>query len=427
MAWIQFALFLVAGLVTISSVDAWEEEPCPGSVTKFPGSGPDLSFNQSCNTGSCKFGGIKSYFHIPLGKGEYGYKQNSYDSKTMPKSVTKAGKVKGNKDIEVIEINGGPAGCCFVCKYYFKCTYWQFVQVGCGKCGAGLCFVYQGNSKPQYVGEKGAIATTAVGAKCQIPECNNDPHLTGAHGTKYDFNGIPGKSFALISDRTLQINMEMVGYYDERTETPSVADNGKMIRTWIRQLGLVWTEEGVEHKLRLVARSGSETNRGEGYLERAELDGEALPKMAVGEEAELAGRLTFGLEAHEKEGPYDVDFYSVKIFGLLNMDVRLRVANPLLQTPEDAFVHISVAFNSLAHTPAVHGVLGQTYQASHETRAEEFSEVSTSSLKPISADGESGKGFLDGKMEDYVVEDVLSTKFPFSAYGSKSQNALGVI
>lgn len=405
-------------LLTVSGVAAWSEVKAPGTV-KFKDEGPNLSANQSCNTGSCKFGGILSYFKIPLVKGEFGYKEEAYESGLIPKSISKAVKVKGNKNIEVVEITGGGAGCCFLCKYYFKCTYFQFVKVGCGNCQQGLCFIYSGSAKPKYVGDNGGYAPSSVGGKCQIPECNNDPHLTGAHGTKYDFSGVPGKSFALISDRNIQINMNMVGYYDDRTESASILDNGKAIRTWIRQLGIVWTFEGVEHKLRMVARSGSETNRGEGYLEKAELDGQILPKMAVGEEAELAGGLTFGLEAHEKEGPYDVDFYSVKIAGILNMDARLRVANPLLQTPEETYVHISVAFNSLKHTDSIHGVLGQTYRATHEKRAEEFSEVSTSSLKPIAADGESGSGFLDGSKTDYVVKDVLSTDFVFSAYRGK--------
>jgi hypothetical protein len=73
---------------------------------------------------------------------------------------------------------------------------------------------------------------------------------------------------------------------------------------------------------------------------------------------------------------------------------------------------------SLQATEAVHGVLGQTYRSDHEDRAVDFSALSAELHAPVVADGESGKGFLDGTPRDYESSSVLSPDCYFSAYQS---------
>ena len=109
----------------------------------------------------------------------------------------------------------------------------------------------------------------------------DDPHFLGAHGTRFDFNGLPGQSFCLFTDRSVHINMGMVGYLDNRTVGASVLESGKAVRTWIGKLAIMWRVAGENHTLVLEARRGKEFHRGSGFLTRAELDKTALPTIQV--------------------------------------------------------------------------------------------------------------------------------------------------
>eukprot|EP00897_Mesotaenium_endlicherianum_P003935 jgi/Mesen1/356/ME000001S02665 len=327
--------------------------------------------------------------------------------------------------------------CCTKCRTTAGCVYWQYdknpvgwwlaskkrkllsngdVQGNDGL-GNAMCYLMGGNQVPKCARAQYASVTsiTRVGGKCN-PSVNDDPHFVGAQGTRYDFNGEPNAAFCLVSDKSLHINMLLKGYLDNRTEGATVMKDGKAVRTWIRELGIKWTAAGQEHSLRLAARSGKQQERGSGFLAGVEMDGASVAPLAVGSKFVADGGLEIAFVGFEKSGPFDVDFYTVKIAGLLSMDMRLRVAHPLLQTPEDAEVHINAGFNSIENTPAVHGVLGQTYRADHTQRAVSFSKLTALLHAPIAADGESGKGFLDGTPQDYVSSDILSTDCRFSTY-----------
>ena len=101
----------------------------------------------------------------------------------------------------------------------------------------------------------------------------DDPHFLGAQGTRFDFSGLPDKSFCLLTDKALHVNILLRGYLDNRTESATVMHEGKAVRTWIREIGVIWTAEGIEHNLRMVARSGVEQKRANGFLEILEMDG----------------------------------------------------------------------------------------------------------------------------------------------------------
>ncbi|CAI5532665.1 unnamed protein product [Closterium sp. Naga37s-1] len=254
-------------------------------------------------------------------------------------------------------------------------------------------------------------------------ECNpsvkilNDPHLVGAHGTHFDFNGRPDKAFCLLTDRDLHVNMLLRGYYDERIDNAALVVDGKAVHTWIKELGIVWTAQGADHKVRLAARGGKQQERGDGFMKSIEIDGEEIPRMKVGDTVTSDGGLTVHFRGLEKEGPFDVDYYMLTIDGLISLDLRLRVAHPKLQTPTDAEAHINVGIAELEHTEEIHGVLGQTYRADHTQRAADFQRLIASLHRPISADGVEGKGFLDGTPRSYEASDVLAVDCAYTAYG----------
>ena len=114
------------------------------------------------------------------------------------------------------------------------------------KPGYGRCYIY-----PAGVGTPLCIKSVAnsrldgevstMGKWC--PKGEHDPHFLGAHGTRFEFNGLPDKTFCLVTDRRIHVNMAMKGYLDKRTEGASIMRDGRAVRTWIHELGIMWEEE----------------------------------------------------------------------------------------------------------------------------------------------------------------------------------------
>ncbi|CAI7749795.1 unnamed protein product [Closterium sp. NIES-53] len=125
--------------------------------------------------------------------------------------------------------------------------------------------------------------------------------------------------------------MRMHGYYDDRTISTSILKGGKAVRTWIKELGIMWINAaGVKHSFLMAARDGKEMACGEGYMGELEFDGKALPLLSVGSKYALPGGLTLELTGYEKQGGgfFDVDAYSLEVDGLIKLDVKLRPAYP---------------------------------------------------------------------------------------------------
>ncbi|GJP30323.1 hypothetical protein CLOM_g737, partial [Closterium sp. NIES-68] len=384
----------------------WNAQKCP------PGLNKELA--GACTPKNCSKGGIAAKWKTAyLQKNKLGYELY----------------VPGNP-LTLLKAN--PASCCNTCASTPLCTYWQYIPdiTIDGKKGKGACYLIHdqidftcGEMTAQYSTEtKPVPLQVRIGGECNpAAKILNDPHLVGAHGTHFDFNGRPDKAFCLLTDRDLHVNMLLRGYYDERTDNAALVVDGKAVHTWIKELGIVWTAGGVDHKIRLAARGGKQQERGEGFMKSIEIDGEEIPRMQVGDSVTGAGGLKVEFRGLEKEGPFDVDYYLLTIDGLVSLDLRLRVAHPKLQTPTDAEAHINVGIAELEHTEEIHGVLGQTYRADHSQRAADFQRLIASLHRPISADGAEGKGFLDGTPRSYEASDVLAVDCAYTAYGRARQ------
>eukprot|EP00897_Mesotaenium_endlicherianum_P007494 jgi/Mesen1/6773/ME000348S06057 len=302
--------------------------------------------------------------------------------------------------------------CCNLCRTTPGCVYWQLMSTDMVD-QAAKCHLMGSEGTPQLA--QATVHTSRIGGKCNA-EVKDDPHFVGARGTRFDFNGAPNTAFALVSDKDLEINMMLRGYYDNRTTGATVTESGKAVRTWIKEVGIVWTAEGAEHKLHLVARNGKQQERGAGYLASATVDTFAVPMLREGETFRALGGLEMTFVGVEKQNQFDVDHYTVKVEGLLDLDVQMRVARAEMQAEDEAEAHFNLGFNKIEATRAVHGVLGQTYRKDHEQRAFDYQEIVTMLGVAVQADGESGKGFLDGSASDYVVSDVLATDSHFNSY-----------
>ncbi|CAI5974775.1 unnamed protein product [Closterium sp. NIES-64] len=380
----------------------WNAQKCP------PGLNKELA--GACTPKNCSKGGIAAKWKTAyLQKNKLGYELY----------------VPGNP-LTLLKAN--PASCCNTCAATPLCTYWQYIPdiTIDGKKGKGACYLIHdqidftcGEMTAQYSTEtKPVHLQVRIGGECNpSPKILNDPHLVGAQGTHFDFNGRPDKAFCLLTDRNLHMNMLLRGYYDENTDNAALVVDGKAVHTWIKELGIVWTAGGVDRKFRIAARGGKQQERGDGFVKSIEIDGEEIPRMQVGDRVTSDGGLTIEFRGLEKEGPFDVDYYMLSIAGLITLDLRLRVAHPKLQTPTDAEAHINVGIAELEHTEEIHGVLGQTYRADHAARAADFQRLVANLHRPISADGAEGKGFLDGTPRSYEASDVLAVDCAYTAYG----------
>lgn len=141
---------------------------------------------------------------------------------------------------------------------------------------------------------------------------------------------------------------------------------------------------------------------------RVEQAGEAVDRHGM--------TLTFVGEG--KYGKTDMDRYEVRIGGLLAGRMNLRSAHPLLRTKTDAYAHFDLKLEELATTEKVHGVLGQTYRhdASRVVKVLEYKLLSTLLHGTVMhADGETGLGYLDGKVEDYVTSSPTEPDCKFAS------------
>ncbi|CAI5493375.1 unnamed protein product [Closterium sp. Naga37s-1] len=278
--------------------------------------------------------------------------------------------------------------CCAACKAgataangkAYTCRFWVHIPSSpsegkcngkeCGKC---LLLPDLNSLLPTKSDKKGCGGKKVrIGKNC--PAAQNDPHFLGAHNTRFDFNGLPEKNFCLYMDRAVHVNMGMRGYLDSRSTLNSHAlvVNGSAVRTWIRQLAVMWTGKRATHSLLLTARDGKEQLRGEsGFLASVELDGRPLPRLVPGEVRSLAGgKVSLEFVGEEKTGP-------------------------------------------------VHGVMGQTYRSGREARTVEFSRLAAMLHHPVSADGAEGKGFLDGQVKDCETSAVTATDCRYSAFNGQ--------
>ncbi|CAI5525376.1 unnamed protein product [Closterium sp. Naga37s-1] len=157
------------------------------------------------------------------------------------------------------------------------------------------------------------------------------------------------------------------------------------LHTWIKELGVVWmTPDGANHTLRMVARKGKQQERGENsFVSLIAIDGQPTVPPTVGQSIATESGLVVTKIAEAKEGPFDVDQFQVRVAGLGELDVRVRVAHPLLQTPEEAETHFNVELSDVKMTSAVHA---------------------------------EGKGFLDGEVEDYITSSIVAPDCKYASY-----------
>ncbi|CAI5508803.1 unnamed protein product [Closterium sp. Naga37s-1] len=195
-----------------------------------------------------------------------------------------------------------------------------------------------------------------VGGSCDTSRLDNtDPRITGSHGTLFDFPGQLGKSFCLLADHRIHINVLLQSHQGPESAAAAALAAAGMPRrvaegslhVWVKEVGVVWVSSGgKQHSLRMVARTGNQQDRGaNGFLALMQVDGADVAPPRFHDDLAVVGAdgsVEIRKSAEEEDGPFDVDTYEVVFEGLGKVHVSMRVAHPLLQTPEEAEAHFNI-------------------------------------------------------------------------------------
>lgn len=259
----------------------------------------------------------------------------------------------------------------------------------------------------------------------------DDPHFSSPDGVPFDFHGELDTSYCLVTDTRLHINARLNGYVDPTASLTSPLDlagtKGNVAasfnRTWMKELGISWVDpRGTTHRLHLVARANRRPDRMHGYLERATLDGHVVKQPYDGRRIEK-GPMLFQFTGVLKMPTEEQESFNLLIGDLLGASIIMRPAKKAFRTRTDAHVHFNVNFFLLNTTESVHGILGQTYRTSPEQKAKsaKFLQQVHLERRPVQVDHESGRGFLEGSVEDYETSGVTKPDCKFSRFQAGRQ------
>ncbi|CAI5460303.1 unnamed protein product [Closterium sp. Yama58-4] len=253
---------------------------------------------------------------------------------------------------------------------------------------------------------------------------------------------------------------------------------GKTIRSWIRELQVMWRDStGTQHSAFFKARDGKEQGRGSsGFIDRLELDGSPVaPPLSAGSSITGSGGFKLLLAETRSCKGKDQDDFILTIDSLVDMGITARLAHPLMQTATEAQAHFNVHIAQLNHTSGIHGVLGQTFthlppccrplfpsleqhtsgihgvlgqtfthlppccrplfpsieqhtngihgvlgqtfraEESRMVRSLRYRLLTRLLREPVEVESESGRGFLDGRTEDYITSDIRSADCMYAA------------
>eukprot|EP00850_Spirogloea_muscicola_P012796 SM000084S23132 [mRNA] locus=s84:319130:320731:+ [translate_table: standard] len=165
------------------------------------------------------------------------------------------------------------------------------------------------------------------------PGVRGDPHLIGKHGERFDFLGKAGKSYCLVSDKALNINMKLVAGYRKHT-------------TYITQLGIILGKVQVLISADKALRTPGKAR--DVMLGEIDVNGVLL--------ASTVRNMTIG-ELELRRSRRSVRLVQM---GLLDVEVEVKRVVYWKGGPQEFYLNVNV--DQLQVSAAVHGVLGQTYR-----------------------------------------------------------------
>jgi len=240
----------------------------------------------------------------------------------------------------------------------------------------------------------------------------SDPHVSGLRQQGFDFTGVPGAVYALLSDESLAINARFGVAYTSGLDVDSDTLLVSLMQpkgTWLTEVAIVLGSHRVRVNIepspleQLCPQKLSErlaTCLYGGSVCIDEEDHLRLGEVAVGD-----GILTT-LSNHRSFGRV-----TVKATKQWRLEARIDyVPAPAawkLQDDEAAeMAHLNLKLQRVALSSKAHGVIGQTSRLKVDAEG-----------RPVTtAQDKDGKGIIDGVATDYQLDDICSTDFKFSAF-----------
>eukprot|EP00899_Mesostigma_viride_P017305 jgi/Mesvir1/25576/Mv01807-RA.1 len=208
-----------------------------------------------------------------------------------------------------------------------------------------------------------------------LPSATSDPHFTSPHGIKYNFNGVAGGSYCIVTDDQLQVNARLMG-------PSALAARGEAgrpdTRTWMDQVALMHGSDRV--LVTAEAAQGTPFALSFGTLH---INGEKISNHVA------VRKLPSGMTVARRK-----THVLVTIPGLAVVDievVRAAFWEPGMG-PGSNFLNVEV--KELKPTDSIHGVLGQSY-------------------------GKSFDGDVEGGSANYATSDIFASDCKFNKFDAQ--------
>eukprot|EP00899_Mesostigma_viride_P027580 jgi/Mesvir1/8006/Mv02081-RA.3 len=204
---------------------------------------------------------------------------------------------------------------------------------------------------------------------CQ-PSIRSDPHFVAGNGLAYDFMGKAGETYCLYSDKTLHMNMHMIG----------VKSNPLRKATWMDTISIMYFPF---YNITISAESpeGTPFTAAHGTIT---VNGKTMKSQKMSTMVRW-----HGLTVQRRKTRVFVSIESL-------VDLEIEVVRAAFWKGEDGpgqnYLNFKVV--SLNATDNVHGVLGQTFRASFDRTEKDVA-------------GKNGEGVIEGSMADYIASDIL--------------------
>eukprot|EP00270_Netrium_digitus_P014570 TRINITY_DN4973_c0_g1_i2.p1 TRINITY_DN4973_c0_g1~~TRINITY_DN4973_c0_g1_i2.p1 ORF type:complete len:421 (+),score=92.47 TRINITY_DN4973_c0_g1_i2:177-1439(+) len=277
--------------------------------------------------------------------------------------------------------------------------------------GATKGVVYEIRKRSTDSSRKSSGAALTISPKDGLGEAafSSDPRMVGGDGVVFHFRGRRDKDFCLITDPALHVNAHFIGRNDHHHHREL---------TWIGSLSIMFGGNqilvGTYHEALWDPFLDHLVLRYNGQELYVPAPGYKSGPHAVAGVWESAGVHSPRVRIVRRR----VNDARIEIEGLMDLRVRADAAQRQLWTDDSSFVHLDVEFRQLHVSPAVHGLLGQTYRAARIRAAHARKMANTAELESVDAAvlGHKKNAAIAGKQQDYITSGLWAADCKFSKF-----------
>jgi len=228
----------------------------------------------------------------------------------------------------------------------------------------------------------GITGSSVTATPSATASCAGDPHFVGFEGDRFDFHGVPDKTYNLLSDYNVSVNA-LFGDY------PSVPGT-----TYLQEMGImVGTYEAGFSRIRFDAKTGR-IYMNDRMLKKKKED---FPTGLIGPGGSIEITMDRSWQSMLDGLPAEGIFQN----GIIVHTGAFRLLIPRFISEQSGISHLSLFATYTGFPVSPHGIVGQTADFDG---------------KPRIGTGPNGEGAIEGLPEDYEVKDLFSPDFTFSRF-----------